>query len=1006
MGQRHVRKSCVRFVVLAVSFSAVLSLAAQAATAPVGATPGSFSVDPNGGANYTIPIQISPGSAGLAPSIALTYSKQVDNPLVGVGFSISGLSIISRCGGTIALDGAKGGVYYDSRDRFCLDGQRLIAVNGADGAHGTEYRTERESFAKIFSYDTSVCGLDTSAAPSSGPACFKVFSKDGMVSEYGISPDSRIQAQGKTVVRLWALNKVQDTRGNYFTVQYEENIPTEITGEYRPVRIDYTGDAGAGLLPYNSVRFVYGSRTDIVPHYEAGSVIKVTQRLTNVQTYTDDTLVRDYRLGYDNNGAVGRSRLISVTECGNDGVCLPSVVIDIQSGSASILNASGVISPVTSDICANGSLAYGSCNDGDNSSYIYYPDINGDGRADLCYRSDTGIKCLLSTGSGWGTFISTDICANGSLAYGSCNDGDNFSTMNFADVNGDGMADLVYRGDTGIQVWLSTGTGFTAGWSSDICANGSLAYGSCNDGDNSSYIYYPDINGDGRADLCYRSDTGIKCFLSTGSGWGTFISTDICANGSLAYGSCNDGDNFSTINFADVNGDGMADLVYRSDTGIRVWLSTGTGFTPGWSSDICANGSTAYGSCNDGDNFSYIRYPDINGDGRADLCYRSDTGIKCFLSTGSGWGTFISTDICANGSLAYGVCNDGDNFSTINFADVNGDGMADLVYRSDTGIRVWLSTGTGFTPGWSSDICANGSTAYGSCNDGDNFSTICYPDINGDGRADLCYRSDTGIKCFLSTGSGWGTFISTDICANGSLAYGVCNDGDNFSTINFADVNGDGMADLVYRSDTGIRVWLSTGTGFTPGWSSDICANGSTAYGSCNDGDNFSTICYPDINGDGRADLCYRSDTGIKCFLSTGSGWGTFISTDICANGSLAYGVCNDGDNFSTINFADVNGDGMADLVYRSDTGIRVWLSTGTGFTPGWSSDICANGSTAYGSCNDGDNFSTICYPDINGDGRADLCYRSDTGIKCFLSTGSGWGTFISTDICANGSLA
>src|SRR5713101_8084461 len=112
MDQRRVRKSCVRFVVLAVSFSAVLSFTAQAATAPVG---------------------VPPGSAGMAPGIALTYTKQVDNPLVGVGFSISGLSIIRRCGSTIALDGVKSGVYYDSRDRFCLDGQRLIAVNAPAG---------------------------------------------------------------------------------------------------------------------------------------------------------------------------------------------------------------------------------------------------------------------------------------------------------------------------------------------------------------------------------------------------------------------------------------------------------------------------------------------------------------------------------------------------------------------------------------------------------------------------------------------------------------------------------------------------------------------------------------------------------------------------------------------------------------------------------------------------------------------------------------------------------
>src|SRR5258708_15711909 len=105
MDQRRVCKSCVRFAVLCVSFSAVLSLAAQAATAPVGATPGSFSVDPNGGANYTIPIQIPPGSAGLAPSIPLTYTKQVHDPPVGVGLSISLLSTIRRCCSTIALHG-------------------------------------------------------------------------------------------------------------------------------------------------------------------------------------------------------------------------------------------------------------------------------------------------------------------------------------------------------------------------------------------------------------------------------------------------------------------------------------------------------------------------------------------------------------------------------------------------------------------------------------------------------------------------------------------------------------------------------------------------------------------------------------------------------------------------------------------------------------------------------------------------------------------------------------
>ncbi len=50
----------------------------------VGTTPGSFSVNPNGGANYSIPITAPPGTAGLTPSISLNYDRQVKSELLGV----------------------------------------------------------------------------------------------------------------------------------------------------------------------------------------------------------------------------------------------------------------------------------------------------------------------------------------------------------------------------------------------------------------------------------------------------------------------------------------------------------------------------------------------------------------------------------------------------------------------------------------------------------------------------------------------------------------------------------------------------------------------------------------------------------------------------------------------------------------------------------------------------------------------------------------------------------
>nr|VFK48539.1 MAG: virulence plasmid B protein [Candidatus Kentron sp. TC] len=90
----------------------------------VGSIPDQLSVQ-QGAAIYTIPIEVPPGVAGMAPDLAIAYDSNGGNGLLGMGFSLSGLSVITRCGETIAQDEARGGVHYDSRDRFCPDGKRL-----------------------------------------------------------------------------------------------------------------------------------------------------------------------------------------------------------------------------------------------------------------------------------------------------------------------------------------------------------------------------------------------------------------------------------------------------------------------------------------------------------------------------------------------------------------------------------------------------------------------------------------------------------------------------------------------------------------------------------------------------------------------------------------------------------------------------------------------------------------------------------------------------------------
>ena len=75
--------SVTRFVSIAAAVALCVAASlplgsAQAATTPVGTTPGSFNVA-NGAASYSIPITVPPGINGIAPSLSLTYSSQGGN---------------------------------------------------------------------------------------------------------------------------------------------------------------------------------------------------------------------------------------------------------------------------------------------------------------------------------------------------------------------------------------------------------------------------------------------------------------------------------------------------------------------------------------------------------------------------------------------------------------------------------------------------------------------------------------------------------------------------------------------------------------------------------------------------------------------------------------------------------------------------------------------------------------------------------------------------------------
>jgi hypothetical protein len=675
---------------------AFLGVNPACADTAVGAIPGQFSVSESGAATYTIPIDVPPGIAGMEPKLSLVYNSQGGNGLLGVGWSLSGLSAITRCPRTIAQDGVRAGVEYSSNDKFCLDGQRLVATSGAYGANGTEYRTELENFAKVISYGSTGIVSPDLGISSSGPSSFKAWTKSGQILEYANTGNSRVEVVGNfltsSAVAIWALNRIKDTSGNYLDVVYKQDREQ---GEYYPVEIRYTGNTNAAKTPFNSVRFFYESRPDISKGHLSGSRVQSSVRLTRIQTYSGDTPGYDYILSYSSGESTRRSLLSSIKRCDANGTCLPNTKI--------VWSAS---SPALTDMGLVASNAYGAWKD--KTSRIKAIDVSGDGLQDLVLGpSSSGDWFVLRSNENG--FVDDGAWVSG--AYGNWNDDENRIWP--MDVNGDGLMDIVL-GPSSAGEWFalrSTGTSFV-----NDGARISGAYGDWKD--DASRIRPMDVNGDGLMDIVLGPNSAGEWFVLRATATG-FVNDGTWVSG--AFGGWKD--DASRIRSMDVNGDGLMDIVLGPDSEGKwfVLRSTGSSFKKNLASWI----TDAYGNWKN--NVDRIWPMDVNGDGLTDIVLGPNSAGEWFVlrSTGRSFvdgGTWISG--------AYGGWKDKAN--RIRPFDINGDGLMDIVIGPSSAGE-WFalrSTGTSFI-----DDGTWASGAYGNWKD--EAKRIRPMDANGDGLMDI-----------------------------------------------------------------------------------------------------------------------------------------------------------------------------------------------------------------------------------------------------------------------------
>ncbi len=310
------------------------------------------------------------------------------------------------------------------------------------------------------------------------------------------------------------------------------------------------------------------------------------------------------------------------------------------------------------------------------------------------------------------------------------------------DVNGDGMADIVAFGAGGVSVSLATGGGHFAAPTNETGTFGTNAGGW------SSQDLYPrlmaDINGDHKADIVAFGAGGVSVSLATGNGHFLAPTNETGTFGTNAGGWSSE-DLYPRL-LGDVNGDGMADIVAFGAGGVSVSLATGNGHFAAATNETGTFGVAAGGWTSE--NLYPRLLGDVNGDHMADIVAFGAGGVSVSLATGNGHFAAATNETGTFG-VAAGGWSSQDQYPRM-LADVNGDGMADIVGFGAGGVQVSLATGNGHFAAPTDQIGNFGTNAGGWS------SQDLYPralgDVTGDGAADIIGFAQNGVQDAISNG--------------------------------------------------------------------------------------------------------------------------------------------------------------------------------------------------------------------------------------------------------------
>lgn len=648
----------VRLVSRGAALAACLAFSANAAaesgvsdsrvTLPEG--PGSLeglgenvSINPSmGSMSHSVDIAVPAGFGSLTPSLDLSYNSGGGSGIVGIGWALDFPSIERTT--------FRGLPRYTEADGFATgDGSELVYVRGDDTA---EYRARFEGgFVRYTWHD--VGGGDEGYWTAEYP--------DGTVGYFGADSSGSLVAAsrvgGADGTFRYNLVEMTDPYGHRTRYHWEALGGTSLCTSVEWVFVEGTARYEAELT--------YQLRPDAISDGKGGFEELLEHRLSEIAVYTDGVRLRRYTLSYEDIGlSGGASRLAQVQQFGSDDTAYPVVH---SFGYSQALSACG-------DDCADPYVvSLGNVGATPLQGRSTFVDLNGDALPDFVDTNGEGAHQIYLNTWGADGSHSLDGPYASAVATGSAFTLGTGSVQTL-DVDGDGFVDLL-DSRNGALLRADGGTDWsdvpTTVW--DTGDGGIPDLGADFDGSDGelSTIRFIDINNDRRIDILRSTgDEGsnaVDVFLNTGEGFEALPSP-------MAIGAGFESDR---LQLADMNGDGLQDVVQVSADQIRYRLSLGYGVWTAWTT-VALDLSDAP--------LDDVELEDLNGDAVADIVVVQADSVRFWLNQNAG---AFDAERTINASAGLSFPTRDTNMSVL-FADMNANGTTDVVWISLSGDVTYL----------------------------------------------------------------------------------------------------------------------------------------------------------------------------------------------------------------------------------------------------------------------------------------------------------------------------